>query len=75
MTPDEYERMNDKQLREALRPYLESDIGRQIDAVSNRMMEAIRKGTLTPELAEAAWRQIFAFKSILKSYQTHIAME
>lgn len=73
-TPDQLKEISNSAKFSAFLPYLREEIDRLKKNVEARVFAALRNDTFSPVMADSAWREIYAFDRLLKSFETRVTM-
>lgn len=55
-------------------PLIESEVAKMRQTVFAKAFAAIREGTLSPEMAQNLWLEIYAYHRLLKNFETAVSM-
>lgn len=72
MKEDDLARIREATAIQGLLPYLEAEVARMERALENRVLTALRNGTLTPDDALHAWMEKSAIRSIVTRFDQRI---
>jgi len=74
MEPNDLRSIRDVQIMESLRPYLEAEVDKQINAVQNRVLSQLERGELDPQLALNAWVEVQTLRKLVNKFKQTVRM-